>query len=161
MEKNCFKCGVAKARTEFYRHPQMADGLLGKCKECTKADALTHRAENLDKIQAYDRKRPNAAKRRILGRKNYRKRISTPEGRAREWRLARQYKNSDRRACYSIVENAIRSGKLKRMPCERCPATEHIVAHHEDYTKPMEVIWLCRSCHGSRHREINEERRSP
>jgi hypothetical protein len=29
----------------------------------------------------------------------------------------------------------------------------------EDYTNPLDVTWLCRTCHGARHREINEERR--
>src|SRR5688572_15402774 len=52
--KTCFKCGESKPRTQFYQHPQMSDGLLGKCKECTKKDVRRGRGEN---TRAYDRRR--------------------------------------------------------------------------------------------------------
>lgn len=54
QQKTCFKCGLSKARTEFYEHPQMGDGLLGKCKECTKRDVRVSRS---DKTREYDRRR--------------------------------------------------------------------------------------------------------
>lgn len=47
---------------------------------------------------------------------------------------------------------AIKSGKLTRLPCESCGATKS-EAHHEDYSKPLEVKWLCRKCHGAAHRK--------
>jgi hypothetical protein len=53
-QKTCFKCGAEKGRTEFYAHPQMTDGLLGKCKECTKRDVRESRS---DSARAYDRRR--------------------------------------------------------------------------------------------------------
>lgn len=56
---------------------------------------------------------------------------------------------------HKSVHKALRSGLLTRQPCERCNSTNRVHAHHEDYTKPLEVIWLCSSCHGERHRELN------
>ena len=56
--------------------------------------------------------------------------------------------------CRRKVVCAIQSGKLKRGHCEDCgktPSQEKIYGHHEDYDKPLEVVWLCSSCHMRRH----------
>ncbi len=46
------------------------------------------------------------------------------------------------------VKYAIKAGKLKRPPaCEVCGKVGKVDGHHEDYTKPLDVMWLCRSCH--------------
>jgi len=55
------------------------------------------------------------------------------------------------------VENAITRGHLARRACEHCGA-EHAHAHHEDYTKPLDVKWLCPRHHKARHREIRNEK---
>ncbi len=52
----------------------------------------------------------------------------------------------------SRVRDAIRYGKLiKPDSCQRCgkPTPANLLdGHHHDYSKPLEVEWLCRSCHG-------------
>ena len=50
--------------------------------------------------------------------------------------------------CHRKVKDSIVNGELKRP--EKCPKCEKICrpsAHHEDYTKPLDVIWLCNKCH--------------
>lgn len=45
-----------------------------------------------------------------------------------------------------------RRGKLQPQPCKRCGAAK-AEKHHKDYSKPLEVEWLCRKCHLAEHRE--------
>jgi len=50
----------------------------------------------------------------------------------------------------TAVSNAIRDGKLLREPCSGCGKTGRIHAHHDDYSKPLDVVWLCEMCHRAR-----------
>ena len=161
MEKQCFKCLAVKPFTEFYRHKMMADGYLNKCKVCAKSDVSLHRTENLDRIRAYDRLRHDNDAHRERNKRNYRKRISDPERKVAEWGRSKQWaeQNVLKRAAHILVGNAIRKGTLIPKPCERCGHDEGVHGHHEDYERPLDVVWLCKPCHGKRHREINEQRR--
>jgi len=64
--KRCFKCGLDLPITEFYRHGQMGDGHLGKCKDCTKRDVRLRRLERIEYYRAYDRQRATLPHRRDL-----------------------------------------------------------------------------------------------
>lgn len=160
--KTCFKCRDPKPPSAFYKHPQLADGRLGKCKECTKADARAYRKANLEKIKEYDRKRGLDPKRKKMVRERYHKRTTTKAGREREWARTRSWieRNILKRAAHVIVGNAIRDGRLIKGKCERCGTSRNVQSHHEDYEKPMDVVWLCRKHHGERHREINAGKRN-
>jgi len=48
------------------------------------------------------------------------------------------------------VSRAIESGKLNRQPCEKCGNVKS-EAHHPDYSKPLEVVWLCKKHHCEEH----------
>jgi len=58
----------------------------------------------------------------------------------------------EKRRAHWTVHNAIRDGRLMKEPCEVC-GVEKTDAHHDDYSKPLEVRWLCRKHHGERHRK--------
>lgn len=51
---------------------------------------------------------------------------------------------------WKAMNKALRSGELERRPCEVC-AHPKSDGHHDDYAKPLEVRWLCRSCHKLHH----------
>lgn len=51
-----------------------------------------------------------------------------------------------------IVRYEVRKGRLTRQPCQKCGSTHYVQGHHEDYSKPLEVQWLCRSCHNEVHK---------
>ena len=138
--KNCFKCNTVKPLSEFYTHPRMADGHVNKCKECYKNDSTANRNKNLEKVRAYDRARGKEPER-----------IKAVTEITRAWRV----EDSRRHMAHSSVARAVRNGTLVRQPCCRCGA-EKTVAHHEDYERPLDVVWLCQPCHKQRHKELKQ-----
>ena len=133
--KTCFKCQKNLPLSEFYKHKGMADGHLNKCKNCTKADSAKHRLENIEEIRAYDRSRGNRQDKGYV--KAYRDR----------------YPNKYR--AHVLVNNQVRAGNLASQPCEVCGALK-TVAHHDDYSKPLNIRWLCQAHHKQRHAEHGE-----
>lgn len=49
--------------------------------------------------------------------------------------------------------HAIKVGKIKRLPCQRCGAGNS-QAHHKDYSKPLDIVWLCAPCHAAHHARL-------
>lgn len=48
----------------------------------------------------------------------------------------------------SKVNYYVKKGKIiKPKECSKCKKEKKLDAHHQDYSKPLEVIWLCRTCH--------------
>ena len=51
-----------------------------------------------------------------------------------------------------ILKNHIKNEIIHRPPkCSLCSRVAKIQAHHKDYSKPLEVIWICASCHKKIH----------
>ena len=63
---------------------------------------------------------------------------------------ARYYRNPLKRRARAIVGVAIAKGRLARAPCEKC-GEQRSQAHHDDYSKPLDVRWLCRAHHDEAH----------
>ncbi len=137
--KRCFKCGEEKPLTEFYKHSGMADGHLNKCKQCAKQDAAKHRAENIDRLRAYDKQR-----------------ATDPARKQRASRIVRRWReeNPDRRRAQVLLGNAVRSGRVRPHLCWVCGCKAE--AHHPDYSRPLDVVWLCPPHHKQTHALIQK-----
>lgn len=133
--KECFKCHQVLPLGDFYKHKQMRDGHLNKCKKCARKDAAENRLKRIEYYRAYDRGRGSRQ----------------PPSYIKEYR-----KNHPKKyAATNMVNNAIRGGKLFREPCEECGENK-THAHHDDYAKPLNIRWLCTACHNAWHRENGE-----
>jgi glutamate synthase domain-containing protein 2 len=132
--KRCFKCQCEKPLEGFYKHAQMGDGHLNKCKDCTKADVKRHRQESWETVRAYDRMR-----------------ASQPHRVATRKRIVAEYEARfpQRKKAVQALNNAVRDGKVKKQPCWVCG--EKAVAHHPDYDQPLDVVWLCQAHHRQTH----------
>lgn len=77
-----------------------------------------------------------------------------PELRARKAEQMRAYtKKPDTRLHHEArwkVHRAIKAGRLQKMPCEVC-GNSTAQAHHDDYSRPLDIRWLCRKHHVEHH----------
>lgn len=65
------------------------------------------------------------------------------------------YSPKDRRACYRKLRRAMRLGIVVRPDkCSHCERSCSPDAHHDDYSRPLAVRWLCRRCHAFGHMSI-------
>jgi len=149
--KVCKKCGLEKDLSDFYKKPNMADGHLNHCIACVKAYEKERRIKNADHLKAYEKARSNLPH-RVQARKQYQK---TEAGKVAHKKALDAYRSKYpmKYASHVITGNAIKSGKIVRaLNCSECGSNEKIEAHHDDYTKPLEVRWLCEKCHKSWHK---------
>jgi ribosomal protein L37AE/L43A len=127
--KPCFKCGETKPLSEFYPHGQMKDKHRNKCKVCTIEEVRKDRRLN-PAVQARDRARGN--RQTADGLRAYRE------------------KNPQAYKAQTAVSNAVRDKRLFKEPCLFC-GNEKVHGHHRDYSRPLDVIWLCAKCHHRLH----------
>lgn len=130
LKKRCFKCGEVKPLSEFYKHPQMADGHLNKCKECTKKDVFENYAEK-SKDDVW------MEKERSRGREKYHRLGYYSKGMGGNMAML----------------NKLEGTTSKRLRV-RGYDTNGKEAHHWNYNEPKSVLLLSRKAHRRIHRHI-------
>lgn len=120
--KRCGRCGETKPLDAFQRDPRRPDGKRRECAACNTATLRTWYAH--------------------------------PENRARVAAQIKRWQaeNPEKVRAYRAVRRALASGHLTRGPCEvGGDCAGRIEAHHDDYSRPLAVRWLCRKHHEAHH----------
>jgi superfamily II helicase len=171
ITKICRKCSEKKSVDEYYPHLRMRGGVLNICKSCVKArtnesyklkmqDPSFAEKERLRAIEKAHRLRysikyrtenlsPEQIESRVKSKKEYAER--NKQARLEKQKIYRLH-NRDKYLARSRLKYAVKSGVVTKAPCRECGALK-VEAHHPDYLKPLEIIWLCSTCHGKEHRK--------
>lgn len=142
---NCRKCGV-----EFVPTAGQIKKRNYSCKACNRA------------FQTEWRRKQEVAGKPVRGKKPapdwweaYRTKYhADPANRAQRAANMRRYrvdpKLAPRHQARLAVRRAVEAGTLVKNPCQVCGAAK-VQGHHSDYTKPLDVMWLCQTHHRQLH----------
>lgn len=123
--KTCGRCKKEKKLTDFNKDKYTPSGYRSQCKECMKAERLAMK-DYYSTIRRNDEYKKKSA---LYKRENY-----------------HRYKDK------VFARNATRKLRLdKPDKCSACNEVKHVEAHHDDYSKPLDVRWLCVHCHNEWH----------
>ena len=137
--KQCFKCGEFKELTEFYKHKQMGDGHLNKCKGCTKNDVSNRYLEKSSSLEFIENERKRS-------RDKYR-RLYIGTGKANKQKIIN----------YNLLYPE--KAKAKRISW-KIKSIENQEKHHWSYNEEdlLDIIYLTKKEHMKAHRFIIYDR---
>ena len=144
--KYCTGCAKDLPRSDFYHRSN--GKIANRCRVCDLRRRHVQYSANRDEERC-----------------RYRQWYRANRDRVRAEQALRQKPRVDNRS-YDVKEQArarlhaaVASGLVvKPTACSECQcSTRRIEAHHEDYAKPIDVIWLCSRCHGLRHVKYRNE----
>lgn len=138
--KSCFKCGLRLPLTEFYKHSQMADGHLNKCKGCTKIDTKKRLSEKI--------KDPNWAKKERARHREKYHRLGYSE---------RHRPSSDKKKeIMSKYNTKYPEKKVAKNLSSHIEAPDGMEKHHWSYKRQhaKDLFFLTNGHHNSLHRRL-------
>lgn len=155
----CRDCTNEYARKLFHKHKE-------KFNENRRKYYETHKENQLARQKEYYKENRDEIRRKANARNKTPEEREKANARSRKWareNKERHYKNSkrskernpERQLAHQSVMWALRLGFLIKPDfCSKCERKIKVEGHHTDYKKPLEVIWLCRTCHLKEHGKL-------
>ena len=69
------------------------------------------------------------------------------------WSRIQRERYPEKNKARELFRTELRAGRIKRQPCEVC-GDHRSHGHHDDYSKPYDIRWLCRQHHNAWHRAV-------
>ena len=133
--RECFACKEQKALAEFKKDSSRPSGHAYICKPCDRQKRMDAYYKNVERDREKHREYYAAHK--------------------TEWQIktiAYRERNVGKYRAGLAVRNALKAGRLKKLPCQVCgDVRSH--GHHPNYSEPLSVVWLCAKHHMERHRQ--------
>ena len=155
--KKCSKCGEILPESMFHKRSRSKDGLSYQCKDCVKRRQQKYYQRNRLKRLAHRKIYYQENQEHILEQKRTKERRQKNNESGKRW----YYNNIEKVRAQSKLNWAVEKGEIKRpIICEDCglEPDEPLHGHHQDYSRSLEVIWLCHACHmrvhGLERREV-------
>lgn len=134
--KRCGKCREYLSLDLFTFDKKTKDNLTCWCKECCsrsrKKYYYANRKKVIDRTSEYRKNNPEIS---IKSFHNYKE------------------KHPERIIAHNEIRRVMKAGELVRGSCEVC-GQSNAEAHHDDYSQPLEVRWLCKTHHKIIHRSV-------
>ena len=157
-KKFCNDCKQTLPLDRFYEWDN--GKISASCKECTCAQVRKYRSKNEASVRERDRRRSKTtARKESVRTSEKRRRQENPEKYKEQtytYRIRSHQKFPEKYTAHNILNAAVRDKKLTKQPCEVCGSTHRIHGHHDDYSKPLDVRWLCAKHHAQRHEELRQ-----
>jgi len=135
----CCTCGTEKPLADFPVNKRDTHGRTGHCRECSNA---RYRESRREQAQRWHARHPG------YGIEQHRRFSAAHPGYNLKYRQGHRPESRAR----SNAMAAKRRGALNAPEaCQGCGLRTALDMHHPDYSKPLDVVWLCRKCHRRAH----------
>jgi hypothetical protein len=156
--KVCTKCGNAQPSTEYRHRKTWVENVCRTCTNIRRKERyyaggfLKMRYANLPPEEVERKRLKETTPEYRANKRAYRNRPDVKARYAARFQ-ERRIREAEKFKARNRLQMALRYGKIIRQPCEKCGAVK-VHGHHDDYTKPLDVRWLCQTHHAQHHRRV-------